>query len=80
MAQFIVCNLILAAAVTSALAQSPTDSTMFEVASIRPNAANDNRFLFRGGQGLTADGVMLKFLLFMRMTSWPTKSRVDRAG
>ena len=63
MSQFITCNLILAAAATSALAQSPTDSMTFEVASIRPNAASDNRFMFRGGPALTADGVTLKFLV-----------------
>jgi uncharacterized protein (TIGR03435 family) len=63
MSQLIARNLILAAAVTGALAQSPTDSTTFEVASIRPNVANDNRFMFRGGPGLTADGVTLKFLV-----------------
>ena len=63
MAQFIACNMILAAALTSALAQSPMDSTTFEVASIRPNAADDNRFMFRGGPGLTAAGVTLKFLV-----------------
>ncbi len=63
MSHFIASILMLAAALTGALAQSPTDSMTFEVASIRPNAANDNRFMFRGGPVLTADGVTLKFLV-----------------
>ena len=56
-------KLILAAAVTGALAQSPTIPKQYDVVAIRPNADNDNRFSFRGGPNLTGVGVTLKFLI-----------------
>jgi uncharacterized protein (TIGR03435 family) len=56
-------KLLLAAAVTGALAQSPTVPKQYDVVAIRPNADNDNRFMFRGGPSFTAVGVTLKFLI-----------------
>src|SRR5260370_6505371 len=63
---FIVRILILAAAANGALAQSRTIPKVFDVATIKPNADNDNRFMFREGRGtgsLAAVGVTLKFLV-----------------
>lgn len=46
-------------------AQPQTAPTRFDVATIKPNAANDNRFALRGlpGGALSATGVPLKMLL-----------------
>ena len=49
-------TLILAGAVTGLLAQ-------YDVVSVKPNSANDNRFMFRFGANLTGTGVTLKMLI-----------------
>jgi uncharacterized protein (TIGR03435 family) len=48
-----------------AWAQSPTPPTRFDVATVKPNAANDNLFAYRGlpGGALSATGVPLKMLI-----------------
>ena len=53
MSKFIARNLILAATVTGVLAQAPTVRKKYDVVSIKPNKANDDRFMFRAGPNLT---------------------------
>ena len=59
-------SLILGAAVTVSLAQSPPVPKAFDVATIRPYTANDDHFLLRPARSigaLSATGVTLKFLI-----------------
>jgi uncharacterized protein (TIGR03435 family) len=65
MSKFIFRRLVLSAAVTTTLSQAQTLPKKFDVATIKPNAANDNRFMIRPlpGGGLTISGVPLKMLI-----------------
>lgn len=63
MRKFIARTLLPAAAAIGALAQSPTGPKQYDVAAIKPNRDNDNRWRFHGGPSLTATGVTLKFLI-----------------
>jgi bla regulator protein BlaR1 len=56
---------VVAILACGARAQSPTVPTRFDVATIKPNAANDNLFAYRGlpGGALSATGVPLKMLI-----------------
>jgi bla regulator protein blaR1 len=63
--RFITRRLFLSAAVISALCQAQSLPKEFDVATIKPNSANDNRFMIRPlpGGGLTITGVPLKMLI-----------------
>ena len=65
MSKFIFRRLVLSAAVATTLSQAQTLPKEFDVATIKPNAANDNRFMIRPlpGGGLTISGVPLKMLI-----------------
>src|SRR5579862_1673996 len=65
MSKFISRRLVLSAAVTTALSHPQALPKEFDVATIKPNAANDNRFMIRPlpGGGLTISGVPLKMLI-----------------
>ena len=67
MSKFIPRRLVLSAAVVAVLgrAQTQTFPKEFEVATVKANAANDNRFMIRPlpGGGLTITGVPLKMLI-----------------
>ena len=56
---------LIAAFSWGAFAQAQTLPTKFDVATIKPNATNDDRFALRGlpGGGLSATGVTLKMLI-----------------
>ena len=58
-------RLVLSAAFMTSLSQTQTLPKEFDVATIKPNAANDNRFMIRPlpGGGLTITGVPLKMLI-----------------
>jgi uncharacterized protein (TIGR03435 family) len=63
--QFITRRLALNAVVISALSRAQTLPKEFDVATVKPNAANDSRFMIRplpGGR-LTISGVPLKMLI-----------------
>ncbi len=65
MSKFIALRLVLSAAVISVLGQAQSLPKEFDVATIKPNSANDNRFMIRPlpGGGLTITGVPLKMLI-----------------
>ncbi len=65
MPKLITRNLIMAIAVITALAQSRTEPKQFDLASIKPSAANDSNFAVRGlpGGTLICTGVTLKMLI-----------------
>jgi len=58
-------SLMLGTAVIAALSQSPPSPKEFDVATIKPNSANDNRFMIHPlpGGGLSISGVPLKMLI-----------------
>jgi bla regulator protein blaR1 len=58
-------SLIFGAVVIAALGQSPPPPKEFDVATVKPNSANDNRFMIRPlpGGGLSISGVPLKMLI-----------------
>lgn len=65
MSRFIARRLVLSAAVITTLCQTQTLPKEFDVATVKANAANDNRFMIRPlpGGGLTITGVPLKMLI-----------------
>jgi uncharacterized protein (TIGR03435 family) len=65
MSKFSAFRLVLSAALVSALGPAQTPPKEFDVATIKPNAANDNRFMIRPlpGGGLTITGVPLRMLI-----------------
>jgi bla regulator protein BlaR1 len=65
MSKLIALSLLLSAGVISALAKAQSLPKEFDVATIKPNSANDNRFMIRPllGGGLTITGVPLKMLI-----------------
>ena len=65
MSRFFARRLVLSAAVIATLCQTQTLPKEFEVATVKANAANDNRFMIRPlpGGGLTITGVPLKMLM-----------------
>jgi hypothetical protein len=65
MSKFSAFRLVLSAALISALGPAQTPPKEFDVATIKPNAANDNRFMIRPlpGGGLTITGVPLRMLI-----------------
>ena len=65
MFKFVSLRLFLSAAAISALGQAQSLPKEFDVATIKPNASNDNRFMIRPlpGGGLTITGVPLRMLI-----------------
>jgi uncharacterized protein (TIGR03435 family) len=65
MSRFILRRLVLSGAVISTLCQTQTLPKEFDVATVKANAANDNRFMIRPlpGGGLTITGVPLRMLI-----------------
>jgi uncharacterized protein (TIGR03435 family) len=65
MSRFIARRLVLSAAVITTLCQTQTLPKEFDIATIKPNAASDNRFMIRPlpGGGLTITGVPLRMLI-----------------
>jgi uncharacterized protein (TIGR03435 family) len=63
--KFIARRLVLSAAVITALGPTQTVPKEFDVATVKANAANDNRFMIRPlpGGGLMITGVPLKMLI-----------------